>query len=336
MPVDITRVAEQMDRIIATREREAVRTLQTYLQEAHRRLQREIRQKYPAALESVASQGRVFREARARALMAELEAALESLRLGNPGTGVPRVMRDAIVLGKQEGPKQVAQLVAQLEKQPGVLGVGAQINFEAVAAQLGNAVERLTRYSDEAIAGVNRAITNGLVRGSGVQQVSRDVKRVIIAPDALKAGERIPAGRSGGLAFRAETIARTELISSLEDAREDAMREADIDMAMWVATEDDRTCPWCAARDGHVYSLDELVIPAHPRCRCVTTPVRREWLEDGTIDTDAVREHERETRRKFQEASPDGRLSTGPTAFEKAAGFQSRPKAVWTPQSGFQ
>lgn len=336
MALDVTRAAEELDLIIARRERDAVLALRAYLDEAHRRLQRDIRRLYPGTLDDVRNQGRVFREARARALLVQLETALEALRLGNPGTGVPQAMRDVILLGRREGPQHVAELVAQLEGAPGALGLAADINFTAATAQTENAVRRLTRYSDEAIERINQAVIDGLVRGSGVRDVSREVRKAIIAPDTLRPGQRLPTGKRGGLAYRAETIARTELISSLEDAREEAMREASIEYAMWVATEDDRTCYWCAGRDGNVYKLTDIILPAHPRCRCVTTPVRPEWLDEGIIDTEAVAEHQRETRRIYEEKhGRDARYATGPTAFEKARGMTSKPAAAWTPSGGW-
>lgn len=337
MAVDIVRAAEQMDRTISRSERDTVQAIRRYLNESHRRLQAELRELYQQAAADVVNEGRVFREARARQLLAQLDTALDSIRLGNPGTGVPRIMQDVIILGQREGPQQVAELVAQLETQGTALGLSASVNLAAIEAQAANAAQRLTRYSNEAIDKINQAVIDGLARGRGVREVQREVSKAILAPDALRPGERIPRGRPGGLAFRAETIARTELISSLESAREDAMREAEIELAMWVATESEATCEWCASRDGQVYKLSDIILPAHPRCKCVTSPVRREWLADGTIDTTAVEKHQRDTRRIFEEAhGKEARYATGPSAFEKAAGMTSKPKAVWTPAGGFQ
>lgn len=325
MAVDITRVADQLDRTISRRERETVQAIRRHLEESHRRLQAQLRQLYSDAAKDIATQSRVFREARARSLLAQLDASLEAIRLGNPGSGVPRIMRDVIALGNTEGPAQVAELVSQLDKT--TLGLAADVNFAAIEAQAANATARLTRYSNAAVERINQAVIDGLAQGKGARVVAREVRQAVIGQPGVR----------GGLAFQAETIARTELISSLEAAREDAMREAQIDMAMWQATESDRTCEWCASRDGQVYKLSDIIIPAHPRCRCLTVAVRREWLSDGTINTDAVAEHQRETRRIFEvEHGKDARYATSPSAFERAAGRKSKPKAVWTPVGGFQ
>lgn len=325
MAVDITRVAEQLDKTIARSERETVQAIRRYLEESHRRLQQQLRTLYSDAASETRTAGRVFREARARALLAQLDTALESIRLGSPGTGVPKVMRDVITLGQTEGPAQVAELVSRLDT--GALGIAADVNFAAIEAQTANSVARLTRYSNEAVEKINQAVIDGLARGKGARQVAREVRAAVIGQPGVR----------GGLAFQAETIARTELISSLESAREEAMTTAGIEYALWQATDSDRTCRWCAARDGNVYKLSDLIIPAHPRCRCLSVPVRPEWLRDGTIDVGAVREHQVETRRVFEKAhGVEAQYATGPTAFEKAAGLSSKPKAFWTPQGGFQ
>lgn len=336
MSVDVPAAVERMDGVIRRREREHVAALRAYLNEAHRRFQRDFRRLYPDALDEVRGLSRVFREARARALLTNLEASMDALRLGSHPSGVPRVMRDVITLGREEGPRQVASLLEQLEERPGALGLAATVNVEAVSAQVANSTQRLARYSTEAVERINQAVIDGLARGSGVREVSRDLKRAIIAPSSLRPGERIPTGKSGGLAFRAETIARTELVSSLEEARESAMRDADVNMVLWVATDDDRTCQYCAGRDGNVYRLRDVWLPAHPRCRCATAPVRGEWLNDGTIDTAAVARHQRETRRIYERAhGRNAAYATGPSPFEKAAGVTRKPKAAWTPLGGW-
>jgi len=45
----------------------------------------------------------------------------------------------------------------------------------------------------------------------------------------------------------------------------------------WVVTFTARTCHTCAVRHGKVYEFDadiDMLLPAHPRCRCSLEPMR--------------------------------------------------------------
>ncbi len=48
-------------------------------------------------------------------------------------------------------------------------------------------------------------------------------------------------------------------------------------------------CPICAALDGKFWELGtfDLYCPAHPRCRCILTPVTKSWRELG-FDVDEL------------------------------------------------
>lgn len=320
-PVDVVRVAEHADAALRRLERPHTANLRRYLNEAHRRVQRDLRSLYSLALDETKLESRVFREARARAILVQLDATLATLDLGSPSTGVPRAMRDVVVLGSETGLQRVAELLAQFSDL-GALGIGAQMNLPAIEAQVVNSAARLTRYSAQAVDKINQAVIDGLVQGKGARVVARDVRAAVI-------GE---PGVPGGLAFQAETIARTELMSSLEIAQQEAMWEAGIDMAVWIATPDERTCEFCASRSGEAYALDDLILPAHPRCRCTSTPIKREWLEAGYVDVAALRAHQADVRAEYELAhGKDARYTNRPSPFEGAAGLEQRPAAVWTP-----
>lgn len=86
---------------------------------------------------------------------------------------------------------------------------------------------------------------------------------------------------------RAETIARTETIRSLNAGRVEAWQQA-IESGLlpastekkWVVAFDDRLCPICAPLSGErvpmgdPFSVGVDYPPAHPRCRCSTSVVR--------------------------------------------------------------
>jgi len=348
MAVDVIRAVEEMDRIILQAERETTLALRRYLEEAHRRIQRQLSaQLDPDTIKALAREGRVFREARARAILAQLDASLQALDLGTSTSGGLGIMRDVITLGQQEGHQQVGLLLERLGDDAAHLALATQVNFAAIEAQVANSAARLTRYGAQTVDKINQAVINGLVEGRGPRRIAYDVRRAVLGDpnakplyrrgvDSLGRERNLLVQGRGGLAFQAETIARTELISSLEDARQSSMREADITMALWVATPLDNTCEYCAARDGHVYKLSDIVLPAHPRCRCATSPIRREWIEGGLVDLDSVREHQQQTRDAFREAHGDRkRFATGPTPFEKAQGWTKAPKPAWTTSGGW-
>jgi SPP1 gp7 family putative phage head morphogenesis protein len=75
-------------------------------------------------------------------------------------------------------------------------------------------------------------------------------------------------------------LARTEIISAHAEASLNSYEEAGLEgvnvKAEVLTAGDDRVCEICAdLEDGGPYSMDEArgLIPAHPNCRCVLTPI---------------------------------------------------------------
>lgn len=293
--------------------------------EAERRLLRDLRVGFPRSAES----NRILREAGARAHLAQVQNALDALRLDRPAHGVVGVISEAIQAGQSLAAEQVDAILAsmlsrapeRLDELRAVMGA-ARIDFAAIEAQTRNAAARLQRHSVEAIERINTAVVDGLVRGHGYQKVAREVRDIITGPPGVR----------GGLVFHAESIARTELLSSLNDAREGRYREAGIDKCVWVATEDERTCEYCASRSGQLYALKDLVLPSHVRCRCTSAPFKDEWVADGLVDPEDYARHRADVREAFDAAhAEDGKsMATGPTPFERASG-RPRPTPLEFP-----
>ncbi|MEM8780495.1 MAG: minor capsid protein, partial [Cyanobacteria bacterium P01_G01_bin.49] len=79
---------------------------------------------------------------------------------------------------------------------------------------------------------------------------------------------------------RASTIARTELTFAYNAGRLDSyVRSGLVAGVKYQTIFDERRCQICASRQGIIVALDDieglaqLTIPAHPRCRCVWSPV---------------------------------------------------------------
>jgi hypothetical protein len=90
---------------------------------------------------------------------------------------------------------------------------------------------------------------------------------------------------------RAETIARTEVMTTLNYGQELAWDQAigeglidpDDTLKVWVVTPDELLCPICEPMAGEAVGIDEEFEvegpPAHPNCRCTTGLRRAEAIE---------------------------------------------------------
>lgn len=88
---------------------------------------------------------------------------------------------------------------------------------------------------------------------------------------------------------RAETIARTEIMDSLNEGTRESYRQAQAEGLLgagaqkeWITTPDELTCPTCGPMDGVKVPLEEdFATPdgpldgpiAHPNCRCAVAPI---------------------------------------------------------------
>ena len=99
--------------------------------------------------------------------------------------------------------------------------------------------------------------------------------------------------RLGIVKSRANVIVRTEALRAYNNASDTYYAARGIDQVLYYATADDRSCPYCAPRAGHIYKRGDIKVPIHPRCRCYLAP----WDED-TNAMDPEYEKMRETHKK--------------------------------------
>ena len=92
--------------------------------------------------------------------------------------------------------------------------------------------------------------------------------------------------RAGRFKKRAETIARTELTFAYNAGRlESYVNSGLVSGVRYQTIFDERRCEICKSRQGIIVALDDfeglarLAIPAHPRCRCVWSPILKEEFE---------------------------------------------------------
>lgn len=324
MAVNVERILERADASLRRAEAEHLARLRRTTNEAYRRLASEVRRKWGAVLQEAAGETPTFAEARARLLLEQLQPYTAALNYGDEATGVPSVVRDMVRTGAEFGVESSSELLSAYGVEAGLSGLAVQsavIDQRAIDAAVRNSQARLSRHGAQAVSKIEDAVVNGLVRGKGPRAITREIR------EALRGDGRIPAG---GLHYRAETIAQTELAIAKSEASKERYRENNVQQVQWYATLDERTCPWCGARHGMVYERDEMDVPAHPRCRCDLVPFRREFTEAGLVDVDYWQKSQAEIRQKVP------KLKTGLTPFERNYLGKARyPRASWTPKSGW-
>lgn len=317
MAINVERIVERADAQLRRGELEHIRRLREVANGAYQDLATEIRRRWPQALDDASGATRTFAEARARTLMSQLEPYTQALEWGQPGSGVPRVMRDMTTLGHQAGAEAAQELLSAFGED--LASATARIDPRAIEAAVTNSQARLARHSAEAIGKIEQAVVNGIVRGEGSQKVSRRIR------EAIKGNTRVP---QEGLYWRAETIARTELATAKGQATDQRYQEAGVQQVQWYATLDERTCPYCGARHGNAYRRGEIEVPAHPNGRCWLAPFRKEFVDAELVDVEQWRGQQDEI------AQLQPKLVSDVTSFERQQG-KTFPRAVWTPKSGF-
>ncbi len=133
---------------------------------------------------------------------------------------------------------------------------------------------------------VTEATLNALQRGKGWASAQKDIASALrtSGQTILRGNDELSRTARGGIVMnleqRADLVARTELATAYIEGQMAQYRKNGYSHGRWSAT-GERTCPYCASREGVVYPLDELdgAIPAHPRCRCTVAPVLGENIK---------------------------------------------------------
>lgn len=311
---DIERIVERYD--AATTELDAAVTgrIADSLDASYRNLERELRRLYP----TWQSDGSLFAVQRRLLLMEQLGSVLEVVRPEMRGE-YERLMSEALQISHTSGATMADELVRA--RDPGYpLQEFTTVPIEAVAAQARDALRRLYRYNDDFKTSVSGVVEQGLIQGWGAEKVARHLR-----------GNEQMQGRFGlaQLKSKAETIARTEIMSAFNTASQERYERNEIKYFSWQATPSERLCSYCLARTGNVYKAGEVSVPAHPRCRCVVLPWSKKWAERGWTDDAAIAADK--TTRLEELAKLGTKPNYGPTSWEKRAGLSEAPQPVWKP-----
>jgi SPP1 gp7 family putative phage head morphogenesis protein len=140
----------------------------------------------------------------------------------------------------------------------------ATIDIQAVDFLANYQVTLLGDVSRQLAANIKGAVTRGILEGSSIPDIRREIGRVVVDKEAFRtAGKTIFKTAQQ----RMTLIARTETLRAHNEGRKSFYADAGITEVTWITADDDRTCPICLPRNGVVYKLKDLDgPPAHPDC----------------------------------------------------------------------
>jgi SPP1 gp7 family putative phage head morphogenesis protein len=101
-----------------------------------------------------------------------------------------------------------------------------------------------------------------------------------------RASQSLHGAPGGPAQSSASNVGQTEVSAAVAGAAHHAYREAGVAQHEWLTAEDEKVCPICAANEaagpvtlGLPFPSGDIIPPAHPRCRCTTTPSEAQSAE---------------------------------------------------------
>jgi len=205
-----------------------------------------------------------------------------------------RVLRSLFRSSERSGTTVARELLRDIA--PERRRIDVDIPIEATVAAAAQARGYLRRHGEAFATTATELVAQGVTEGRSTDAITQDIRL-----------------RLNVVKSRADVIARTESLRAYNAASNQYYAANGIDLVMWYATSDDRTCPICNARAGRIYKRASTNAPAHPRCRCYLAP----WdPEIAAMDP----EYASLPRRHREEVS---RVATvGPADLSRAAVFE--------------
>ncbi|PZV06616.1 MAG: hypothetical protein DCF32_09570, partial [Leptolyngbya sp.] len=182
-----------------------------------------------------------------------------------------RLLVDALKHGDELGGEYFDRVSAILQPdaaQRAALSATTGVPVEALTNQAVEGMRRLYRYGEEVSSQISAIVEQGLIQNWGVRKVAAAIE---VTAGLVKA--------------RAIMIARTEINSAFNGATR-ARAIASGSWVQWISVGDSRTCKICVNRNMRTYKAQEIYMPAHPLCRCVMSPLWRDWLNDPGVLSD--------------------------------------------------
>lgn len=295
-------ISERYERSITKMESKAIARLNKSLDAAYADLERELTKAYP----TLSTNATILQAQRKLLIMQKLGSLLQVIDPSKADL-YERVFADIISKSNDAGVSLSEELIKAVNPRAKVAGFD-ELPVEAVANAASDTYTRLLRHGETFADRAALTISEGIAQGWTVGKVRPILQQQL-----------------GVTKAKAKQIVRTETISALSSASQKRYADSDIDGVLWLAIGDSLTCRFCVARNGKVYKLGSVMHPPHPSCRCVLSPCKRSWIDAGIIDTKFLREYHQKGLNNVE--NPDYGLAP----FERAAGWTTAPKPIWSP-----
>jgi SPP1 gp7 family putative phage head morphogenesis protein len=155
---------------------------------------------------------------------------------------------------------------------------GGPFHMDRVGVLFTRVYSELKGITEQMDAQISRILAQGMIDGDGPALIARKMIAVINGDGVDKLGIRDTLGRFIPAKYRAEMLARTEIIrahhlGTIQEYRNWGVLGIKV-QGEWKTAGDDRVCEQCAGMEGKVFTLDEIepMIPLHPMCRCIALP----------------------------------------------------------------
>ena len=289
----------RFEEITSQLEGSAASMLNEALDSAYKQIESELRKRYPTLANSgslMATKDSILR----------LEKLKNVLQLLNPQSSqqLQAEFQRILQLTNEAGDTLATQLIRARAGEDWAVKPG-EIPIEAAGFAAANTMGHLSRHSSAFASTATAIVTQGVIQGWGTAKVASLLRNQL--------------GITKG---KAEVIARTEVLSSFNQAVAASYDNSGIEYVQVIATGDLRICGTCVARNLKAYRIRDVSVPFHPRCRCTLMP----WSPDWSQNDSWLKRFNKTVRSEFT-----GTLNNGLSAFEKMNGVASPPVAAWTP-----
>lgn len=208
--------------------------------------------------------------AKFRAIVRDAQQFMPDEELRQWTAAYERDLREAARLGGELGSKLVGMLRRPDELVPFTGADPAVIRAAALSTSAFIQGE-IARFRDQLVS----IVGEGATRGWGPKRLEKQIQQALRgAKDPNGLNQRL------GIEQRAALIARSELANAYAQGSLARARERGDSYVRVLASNDERVCPTCASRNGRIYPVDRIVLPWHPRCRCVAVPVPDEAVQE--------------------------------------------------------
>ena len=183
--------------------------------------------------------------------------------------------------------------------------VAVAIPAESVALEARRARGYLEQHGRSFTGTVTGLISGGFLAGIAANEIA----------DQLR--QRLEVVNS-----RTEVLVRTESLKAFNSAGRSYYVQNNVQLVVYYATPDDRTCPYCAAQAGRVFKTGAITVPRHPQCRCVLAPYATNQYESAAPYDRNRRNHRREVLSYARDKGVQ--LNEGPAYFEQLSPVATR------------